>query len=154
MDDDDQEEEDDDDDEVDDEDEADEVDDDDDDDDEDDDDEDDDKELVLCARNSGQQIYEFSVSFLPFCLHGLSRIMRAKNTAIAEAAFQAVYYKGPWPFINRAWGKAPWPWNMFRFYVFFVEKWTNRFIDFGWPPKKWYLDSFFQNLNADVSWES
>lgn len=25
-----------------------------------------------------------------------------------EAAFQAVYYKGPWPFINRAWGKAAW----------------------------------------------
>jgi len=102
-----EEEEDDDDDEVDDEDEADEVDDDDDDDDEDDDDEDDDKELVLCARNSGQQIYEFSVSFLPFCLHGCIKNHEGKNTAIAEAAFQAVYYKGPWPFINRAWGKAP-----------------------------------------------
>merc|ERR1712079_375534 len=24
---------------------------------------------------------------------------------IPLAAFQAVYYKGPWPFINRAWGK-------------------------------------------------
>ena len=41
--------------------------------------------------------------------------MNAKNSSEtmslalrAEAAFEAVYYKGPWPFINRAWGKVPW----------------------------------------------
>lgn len=38
------------------------------------------------------------------------RFLWERHSAIclAEAAFEAVYYKGPWPFINRAWGKAAW----------------------------------------------
>ena len=53
-----------------------------------DDDDDDDDELFLCTRKSGHLISEFSVLLLLFCLHG-SMKSHGKNTATAEAAFQA-----------------------------------------------------------------
>ena len=45
-----------------------------DDDEDDDENEEDDDELFLCAGKLGQLISEFSVSFLPFCLHGSIKV--------------------------------------------------------------------------------